>query len=74
VKTSDNATVTVLTVKQTAERIGLAEYFVRKLCWENKIRYVKSGKKYLIPWELFLSYITGQAENDVPAIRDLNAS
>ena len=48
---------TMLTIKQTAERTGLAVHYIRQLCLENKIVYRKAGAKYLINFEKFIEYL-----------------
>ena len=45
------------TIKQTAQETGLAEYFIRQLVKQNKIRYVKAGCKTLINLDLFIEYL-----------------
>jgi len=57
---------TMLTVKQTAERSGLAVHFIRQLCHQGKICFVMAGNKSLINYEKFCDYLdTG----DSPAPR-----
>jgi len=67
---------TMLTINETAERIGLAQHFIRQLCLQNKICYVKAGNKYIINWERFLEYLNiGETESPKPVcfgIRDLS--
>lgn len=45
------------TIKQTAAETGLAEYFIRQLVKQNKIKYVKAGCKTLINLDLFIEYL-----------------
>ena len=67
---------TMLTINQTAERVGLAKHFIRQLCLQNKICHVKAGTRYLINLERFVDYLkAGEAENSSPTssgIRDLS--
>ena len=67
---------TMLTINQTAERVGLAKHFVRQLCLQNKICHVKAGNRYLINLERFIDYLnTGETANSSTAssgIRDLS--
>ena len=67
---------TMLTINETAERIGLAQHFIRQLCLQNKICYIKAGNKYIINWERFLEYLNiGETESPAPissGIRDLS--
>lgn len=48
---------TMLTIKETAKRAGLAEHYIRQLCVQNKIVYRKAGAKYLINYEKFIEYL-----------------
>lgn len=52
----------MLTIKETAKRSGLAQHYIRQLCWENKICYRRAGNKYLIHWQKFIEYLN-QGEN-----------
>lgn len=56
----ENITVTVptmLSINETAKRTGLSSLYLRKLCWENKISFVRTGKKYLINLERLVEYL-----------------
>lgn len=54
----DNLNIpTMLSIKQTAERTHLSETYLRKLVWENKICFVRSGRKYLINLEKLIEYL-----------------
>lgn len=56
-----NATVpTMLSINEAAERTNLPRTFIRKLCWDNKITYVRSGKKYLVNLEKLCDYLNQQ--------------
>lgn len=48
---------TMLSINEIAKKTGLSRTFIRKLVWENKITYIKSGKKYLINLERFIDYL-----------------
>lgn len=67
---------TMLTIKQTAELTGLAQHYVRQLCLQNKICYVKAGNRYLINLERFVEFLdTGESETSSSSsfgIRDLS--
>lgn len=47
----------MLSIRQTAKRANLPERFVRNLCRNNKISFVKSGKKYLVNWQQFVAFL-----------------
>lgn len=48
---------TMLTIKETAERTGLAQHYIRQLCLQKKIICHKAGTKYLINYEKFIDYL-----------------
>ena len=64
---------TMLTINQTAERIGVAAHYVRQLCLQGKVTYCKAGSKYLI--EKFVDFLnTGDnlSPEHTTGIRDLS--
>ena len=44
----------LLSIKEASQRTGLTKLSLRTLCKENKINYVKSGKKFLINYNSLL--------------------
>ena len=65
---------TMLTIKSTAKRTGLAEHYIRSLCWSGRIVHVKCGKKYLVNLEKLLEFLnSGDAlpSQDKQPIRQL---
>ena len=53
---------TMLTIKETAKRTGLAEGFIRKLVLNHEIVFVRTGKKYLVNFEKFADYLNQENE------------
>lgn len=51
---------TMLSIKETAKRTGISATFIRNLCRNNKIIFIKSGNKYLVNLERFVSYLNQQ--------------
>lgn len=49
----------MLTIKETAKRSGLAQHYLRSLCTNNKIIYIKCGTKYLINFDKLIDYLNG---------------
>lgn len=45
------------TIRQTAEETGLHEYFIRQLVKQDRIKYVKAGRKVLINLDLLIEYL-----------------
>lgn len=48
---------TMLTIKETSEKTGVAAHFIRSLAINNQIVHVRCGKKYLINLEKFIEYL-----------------
>lgn len=44
-------------IKDMVELTGLPYTFLRGLCIQNKIVYIKTGKKYLINYDRFIDYL-----------------
>lgn len=51
---------TMLTIKNCAERTGLSYDYIRKLCLQNKIVYIRAGNKYLVNFEKFIDFLNGE--------------
>ena len=51
----------MLTIKATAQETGLAYNYIRNLCLQNKIVYVKAGNKYLINIDKLIDYLNSGA-------------
>ena len=47
------------TIKEMVELTGFSYMHLRNLCLENKIVYVRAGKKYLINYDRFCDYLNG---------------
>ena len=45
------------TIKDTAKETGLAYNYIRTLCLQNKIVYVKAGNKYLVNVDKLVEYL-----------------
>ena len=44
-------------IDDAAEMFGLTRYFVRQLCLQKRIVFVKAGKKYLVNAERLADYL-----------------
>lgn len=56
------------TIKEASKIVGLAEYHIRQLVKQNKIRFIMAGKKYLINMDSLIEYLkNGEAQ---PAIKE----
>ena len=45
------------TIKETAKETGLAYNYIRNLCLQNKIVYVRAGNKYLVNVDKLIEYL-----------------
>lgn len=53
------------TIKEVSKIVGLAEYHVRQLVKQNKINFIRAGKKYLINLESLIDYLNnGEVETE----------
>ena len=48
------------TIKEMMELTGLSYTFLRKLCMQNEIVHIRTGKKYLINYDKFVDYLNGE--------------
>lgn len=53
----------MVTIKEAAERTGLANFYIRQLCLQNKIIHVKAGRKYLINFDKLIEFLNGETKN-----------
>jgi hypothetical protein len=45
------------TIKETAIETGLAYNYIRNLCLQNKIVYVRAGNKYLVNVDKLIEFL-----------------
>ena len=50
----------MITIKQAAARTGLSYDYLRKLCLQRKIIFVRAGNKYLINMEKLAAFLNGE--------------
>lgn len=48
---------TMVTIKAAAGQTGLSYEYIRKLCLQNKIVFVRTGTKYLINMEKLVEFL-----------------
>ncbi len=53
----------MLKIDEAAAEFGLTRHFVRQLCLNDKIVYVKAGRKYLINAEKLAEYLNTGDKN-----------
>ena len=50
----------MMTIKEAARETHLAENYIRYLCRNEQIVFVKAGNKYLVNYEKLLEYLNGE--------------
>lgn len=48
---------TMLTIRAAADKTGLSYDFIRKLCAQEKITFIKAGSKFLVNFEKLVEYL-----------------
>ena len=48
---------TMLSIKEVSLRTGISYEFIRKLCLQRKIVFIKTGSKYLVNLEKFIEFL-----------------
>ena len=51
---------TMLSIKKASAKTGLSYDFLRKLCLNDQIVYIRAGSKYLINFEKLVDYLNGK--------------
>ena len=49
------------TIKEISRLSGLSYYYIRNLCLNNQIVYVRAGNKFLINYDRFAEFLNGTA-------------
>ena len=52
-------------MRQASAESGLSYHFIRQLCLNNKIKYVKSGKKFYVNMESLKEYCSGKTDSNL---------
>lgn len=50
-------------ISEASKQTGLSYDFLRKLCLQNKIVYVRAGVKYLINWDKLVEFLNQGEKN-----------
>lgn len=67
------AVPTMLTIKETVQKTGLSEYFLRALVSQKKIVFVYTGRKFLINYEKLIDYLNRGDASQSPELMPLPA-
>lgn len=55
----------MVTIRQASARTGLSYDYIRKLCIQKKIVFVKVGTKYLVNMSKLIAFLNGGAQEEV---------
>ena len=50
-------------ITEASKQTGLSYDFIRKLCLQDKIVYVRAGVKYLINWDKLVEFLNQGEKN-----------
>lgn len=56
----------IKTISEASKIVGLSKYHVRKLVLQDKIKYVRSGVKYLVNVDSLINYLNNGDNATVP--------
>ena len=56
----------IKTISEASKIVGLTKYHVRKLVLQDKIKYVRSGVKYLLNVDSLINYLNNGDNATVP--------
>jgi len=54
----------ICTIRQLASETGIAEYAIRRWAKQGAFRVMRSGKKYLINYDIFIKFLDGEYEHE----------
>lgn len=55
------------TINEVSEIVGLKKYHIRQLVLQNKVKFIKSGKKYIINFDSLIEYLNnGEVTTEEP--------
>ena len=44
-------------IKKLSEQTGISEFHIRRLIKSNRIKYIRTGTKYLVNFDKFVEYL-----------------
>ncbi len=68
----------MITINEAAQIVKLAKYHIRQLVLQDKVKYVKAGRKYLLNLDSLINYLQNgdkkeRKENNEKNIRQIRA-
>ncbi len=62
---------TMKSISECSEIVGLAKYHVRRLVLQGKVKYVRSGSKYLVNVDNLVEYLNnGEAQTEAKELTE----
>ncbi len=58
----------ICTIKQLAEETGISAYTIRTWLLNGKFKHIRSGKKYLINYDIFIKFLNGEIEESATVV------
>jgi len=49
-------------IRETSEATGMSYHTISRLCKEDKIKHIRTGKKVLINLDMFVQYLNGEQQ------------
>ena len=68
----------MITINEAAQIVKLAKYHIRQLVLQDKVKYIKTGRKYLLNLDSLINYLQNgdkkeRKENNEKNIRQIRA-
>ena len=68
----------MITINEAAQIVKLAKYHIRQLVLQDKVKYIKTGRKYLLNLDSLINYLQNgdkkeRKENNEKNIRQISA-
>ncbi len=68
----------MITINEAAQIVKLAKYHIRQLVLQGKVKYIKTGRKYLLNLDSLINYLQNgdkkeRKENNEKNIRQIRA-
>lgn len=62
----------ICTIKQLSEEVGISQHTIRLWVKSGAFKSLKSGKKYLINYDVFIKFLNGETEKTAPVVPIFN--
>lgn len=62
----------ICTIKQLSEETGISAHSIRQWIKQGEFKSLRSGKKYLINYDVFMKFLNGESEKTAPVVPIFN--